>query len=59
MILRIFDYISLALTLLVVVPINIAYLLLIFVSFVLCRPVLSFTIIKDLICHKEINNDTG
>ena len=55
MILRIIDYISLALNLLVVIPITIVYLMLIFVSFALCRPVVSYRIFKDIIYHKNSN----
>lgn len=53
MILRIFDYITIALNLLVAVPITIVYLMLIFVSFALCRPVVSYRIFRDIIYHKD------
>jgi len=55
MILRIIDYISIALNLLVVIPITIVYLMLIFVSFTVCRPVVSFRIFRDIIYHKTSN----
>lgn len=53
MILRIFDYITIALNLVVVIPITIVYLMLIFVSFALCRPVVSYRIFRDIIYHKD------
>jgi hypothetical protein len=53
MILRIFDYITLALNILIAIPITILYLMLIFVSFAICRPIVSYRIFKDIIYHND------